>query len=94
MIIQLKKHYTLFSIMLIGGFTIARILYAQSFLLTPDETNYWQWSRHLAWGYHDQTPMIAWASCKALTAYWITCTVSMPESSSKNHPQLVYMSMA
>lgn len=61
MINQLKKHYTLFSILLIGGFTIARIIYAQSFLLTPDETNYWQWSRHLDWGYHDQTPMIAWA---------------------------------
>ena len=27
-------------------------------------------------------------------AYWITCTVSMPDSSSKNQPQLVYISMA
>ncbi len=41
--------------------TVARVFYAQAFLLSPDETNYWQWSRHLAWGYHDQTPMIAWA---------------------------------
>lgn len=46
---------------LIAGLTICRIFYAQSFPLTPDETNYWQWSRYLAWGYHDQTPMIAWA---------------------------------
>jgi undecaprenyl-diphosphatase len=46
---------------LIGLCTIGRILYSQLFLLTPDETNYWQWARHLAWGYHDQTPLIAWA---------------------------------
>lgn len=44
----------------IGLFTVARLVYTQSFLLTPDETNYWQWGRHLAWGYHDQAPMIAW----------------------------------
>ncbi len=47
--------------LLIAGCTIGRMLYAQSFPLTPDETNYWQWSRYLSWGYHDQTPMIAWA---------------------------------
>ncbi len=56
-----RNHYILFSWILIGLCTVARIFYAQSILLTPDETNYWQWSRHLAWGYHDQTPMIAWA---------------------------------
>jgi 4-amino-4-deoxy-L-arabinose transferase-like glycosyltransferase len=42
------------------GFSIFRVIYAQSFLLTPDETNYWQWSRYLDWGYHDQAPLIAW----------------------------------
>ena len=41
--------------------TAFRLIYSGTFLLTPDETNYWQWSRHLAWGYHDQAPMIAWA---------------------------------
>ncbi len=46
---------------IIALISIARVFYAQSFLLVPDETNYWQWSRHLAWGYHDQTPMIGWA---------------------------------
>lgn len=61
MISQLKKHYLLASILFIGGVTVARAIYAGSFLLTPDETNYWQWSRYLAWAYHDQTPMIAWA---------------------------------
>ncbi len=53
--------YLWFACLLIGGCTILRMLYGQAFLLTPDETNYWQWSRHLDWGYYDQTPMIAWA---------------------------------
>jgi 4-amino-4-deoxy-L-arabinose transferase-like glycosyltransferase len=43
------------------GFTVFRCVYATSFQLTPDETNYWQWSRYLALGYYDQAPMIAWA---------------------------------
>jgi hypothetical protein len=58
---RLKKHYILASVLLIGALTLVRMIYAQSFPLTPDETNYWQWARHPAWGYHDQTPMIAWA---------------------------------
>ena len=56
-----NNFYFLSALLLIAVCTIVRVLYARSFLLTPDETNYWQWSRHMAWGYHDQTPMIAWA---------------------------------
>ena len=33
-------------------------------------------------------------SCSARPAYMMTCTVSMPDNSSKNQPQLVYISMA
>lgn len=40
--------------------TLIRLVYSGFFNLVPDEANYWQWSRHLAWGYHDQAPMIAW----------------------------------
>jgi len=40
--------------------TLLRFVYSGTFPLLPDETNYWQWSRHMAWGYHDQAPMIAW----------------------------------
>lgn len=47
--------------LLIGLCSLARAFYVRGFLLAPDEANYWQWSRHLAWGYHDQTPLIAWA---------------------------------
>jgi undecaprenyl-diphosphatase len=53
-------HYLLMAWLLIAGCTVLRLFYAGAFPLTPDETNYWQWSRYLAWGYHDQTPMIAW----------------------------------
>jgi undecaprenyl-diphosphatase len=56
-----KNNHMVMAWLLIAVCTIGRILYAQSFPLTPDETNYWQWSRYLAWGYHDQAPMIAWS---------------------------------
>ncbi|MGB9713019.1 MAG: ArnT family glycosyltransferase [Dissulfurimicrobium sp.] len=28
--------------------------------LSPDEAYYWDWSRHLDWGYYSKPPMIAW----------------------------------
>ncbi len=46
-------------IVLLGGL-IFRIILSGHFLLVPDETNYWQWSRYLALGYQDHPPMIAW----------------------------------
>jgi len=54
------SHYIKAAWIWIGGFTLFRLIYSGTFLLAPDETNYWQWGRHLAWGYHDQAPMIAW----------------------------------
>ena len=47
--------------MWILGWAVFRFFYAGTFLLVPDETNYWQWSRYLALGYYDQAPLIAWA---------------------------------
>ena len=45
------------------GVTIAawlvRLLFAARLPLFPDETYYWDWSRHLAGGYFDHPPMIA-----------------------------------
>jgi 4-amino-4-deoxy-L-arabinose transferase-like glycosyltransferase len=55
------RRYMRMAWLLIGLCTIGRIFYSQLLLLAPDEANYWQWARHLAWGYHDQTPLIAWA---------------------------------
>ncbi len=28
--------------------------------LSPDEAYYWDWSRHLDWGYYSKPPMVAW----------------------------------
>jgi hypothetical protein len=47
-------------------FTVVHLILIFQFPLAPDETYYWQWSRHLDWGYYDQGPMVAWwihASC-------------------------------
>lgn len=46
-------------LVLIAGL-IARIVISGQFLLVPDETNYWQWSRYLALGYQDHPPLLAW----------------------------------
>src|SRR2546425_4091853 len=40
--------------------TLIHLFLALRFPLAPDETYYWQWGRHLDWGYYDQGPMIAW----------------------------------
>src|ERR1051326_5807792 len=41
-------------------FTVIHTGLAFKFPLAADETYYWEWSRHLDWGYYDQGPMIAW----------------------------------
>ena len=40
--------------------TFVRFFYASVLALSADEAYYWQWSRHLAWGYFDHPPMIAY----------------------------------
>lgn len=39
--------------------TAVRLVVAAVYPLVDDETYYWTWSRHLAWGYPDHPPMIA-----------------------------------
>ncbi len=39
---------------------VIRLVLSSHYLLTPDEANYWQWSRYLDIGYYDHPPMIAW----------------------------------
>jgi 4-amino-4-deoxy-L-arabinose transferase-like glycosyltransferase len=46
----------------LGLTTLFRLYFVQTFPLTSDEAYYWQWSRHLAWGYYDQGPVIAWVT--------------------------------
>jgi undecaprenyl-diphosphatase len=40
--------------------TALRFIVGARLPLLPDETYYWDWSRHLAFGYFDHPPMIAW----------------------------------
>lgn len=42
-------------------FAVARVALAVSgaFNLSPDEAYFWEWSRHMAWGFYDQGPMVA-----------------------------------
>ena len=39
---------------------VARLAIAAFAPLFPDETYYWDWSRHLATGYFDHPPLVAW----------------------------------
>src|SRR5579883_2961745 len=45
---------------ILGGILLLRIGLAVCFNLVPDEAFYWLWTRHVAGGYLDHPPMIAW----------------------------------
>ena len=44
----------------VGGLLVVRLTFASMLNLIPDEAFYWTWTRHLAGGYLDHPPMIAW----------------------------------
>ncbi|GMT42316.1 MAG: hypothetical protein IEMM0002_0727 [bacterium] len=44
----------------LGGITLLRLFTAGSFELSLDEGYYWLWSKHLAAGYYDHPPMVAY----------------------------------
>ena len=56
-----EQNYIYFAWLIVIGFMLFRIIYSGLYLLVPDETNYWQWGRHLALGYNDNSPLIGWA---------------------------------
>src|SRR5260370_42325970 len=39
---------------------VLRLVYAGSVEMMPEETYYWNYSRHLDFGYLDHPPMVAW----------------------------------
>ena len=51
--------------------TCLRLLQLSALELAPDEAYYWDWSRHLALGYYDQGPFIAYL-IRAMTALFGT----------------------
>ncbi|MCG3136366.1 MAG: hypothetical protein HJJLKODD_00195 [Phycisphaerae bacterium] len=50
--------------LIITAAALYRLLWIGWFGPGPDETSYWDWSRHLAWGYVDHPPQVAYA-------YWL-----------------------
>ncbi len=51
---------TRLAIAVVAGAAAVRLLVAAVVPLVPDEAYYWEWSRHLAAGYFDHPPAIAW----------------------------------
>lgn len=45
--------------LLLSVLTLFRFWYDTQHQLLQDEAYYWQWSRHLDWGYYDNTPLMA-----------------------------------
>jgi len=48
------------ALLLLAAAALVRLVVAACVPLVPDEAYYWEWSRHLAAGYFDHPPMIAW----------------------------------
>ena len=48
------------ALVLLAAAAVVRLLVAAFVPLVPDEAYYWEWSRHLAAGYFDHPPVIAW----------------------------------
>jgi dolichyl-phosphate-mannose-protein mannosyltransferase len=55
------------AIIAVIAITIFRLIVAAHYPLTEDESYYWSWSKHLAFGYTDHPPMVAWLI--ALTSF-------------------------
>jgi 4-amino-4-deoxy-L-arabinose transferase-like glycosyltransferase len=54
----MKNRTLIFTI--IGFITLIRLVYINYLPLFGDEAYYWQWARHLAFGYYEQGPMLAY----------------------------------
>src|SRR5215475_7042522 len=48
------------AVIIVTAAAIVRLALAALIPAFPDETYYWDWSRHLAAGYFDHPPVIAW----------------------------------
>ncbi len=57
---ELHNKYLILLLILLGSFFVFKSYYSTSFPITGDEAYHWEWSRHLALGYYDHPPMIAW----------------------------------
>ncbi len=60
MVSENTRNYKLFFWLSLGILVIFRFWVNGKVLLTGDEAYHWEWSRHLAWGYYDHPPMVAY----------------------------------
>ena len=56
---QAARRCDLAAAVLLVLLTLFRLWYDAQHQLVQDEAYYWQWSRHLDWGYYDNTPLMA-----------------------------------
>ena len=61
------------------GLTGFRLFYLSAIPLTGDEAYHWEWSRHLAFGYYDHPPLVAWMIAfftwiGGSTLFWVRLT--------------------
>ncbi len=54
------RRYDMIAAAVVIAFGAFCLWYSTTHDLIQDESYYWQWSRHLAVGYYDNTPMMAW----------------------------------
>jgi 4-amino-4-deoxy-L-arabinose transferase-like glycosyltransferase len=66
-------------VLCVVGATLLHAILALSFPLSGDEAYYWDCSRHLAWSYFDQPPLVIWAiaACRLFLGE-TTLAVRMP----------------
>ncbi len=57
-----SSRFTKYSLLLIMGFLVFRIVFIATthYNLIADESYFWDWARHLSYGYYDMGPMVAW----------------------------------
>jgi hypothetical protein len=57
--LQTTRRFDLAAGITLVSLTLFRFWYDAQHELLQDEAYYWQWSRHLDWGYYDNTPLMA-----------------------------------
>ncbi len=76
---EFKRKYFLDYLLSLGGLFLLALFTGKFFYLKElalplsyDESYYWDWSRHLDWGYYSKPPMVAWLIYLSTKAFGIS----------------------
>lgn len=69
---QNQRRFDVVALVILVLSTVGRFWWAGQHDLVQDESYYWQWSRHLAVGYYDNTPVLAWVIRAGVGAFGAT----------------------